>query len=446
MSEVPDGVQMPVFERRPPRPSATLMITRDGDEGVEVLLGKRSDSMPSFPGYWAFPGGGVSRIDKEASESLGISIQHCAIMREVVEELGLAPQNGQLIAVEPDFREMVAEDKANWFPLALDGDIPSDTTGMRVISMRTTPPFGPMRFENTFLHIHSNDHDNFSLIGQTEFIDGRWMRPIDMIEAWKNNVIKVAPPVVTLLMEVDRCLNLMNQDMEAVAVDLENRKPGRRSILFAHGVEVVPVRTATLPPADHTNCYLVGDPDGDFIVVDPAFRHREGMEKVAEAVERHNGNLVAVFYTHGHSDHLADKGLLKEAFDVPIWSASPSADRVLKDGEKLQLGNQEWTVLHTPGHHPEHLCLISQSGLVAGDMVAGIGTILIPPNEGDMIQYIDQLEFIEGHLNARDPLAPTTRNDGKQKTTSTRNLFRIYVESNGPSTRDRPLPDITPTD
>ena len=167
MSEVPDGVQMPVFERRPPRPSATLMITRDGDEGVEVLLGKRSDSMPSFPGYWAFPGGGVSRIDKEASESLGISIQHCAIMREVVEELGLAPQNGQLIAVEPDFREMVAEDKANWFPLALDGDIPSDTTGMRVISMRTTPPFGPMRFENTFLHIHSNDHDDFSLIGQT---------------------------------------------------------------------------------------------------------------------------------------------------------------------------------------------------------------------------------------------------------------------------------------
>lgn len=392
MSEVPDGVQMPVFERRPPRPSATLMITRDGDEGVEVLLGKRSDSMPSFPGYWAFPGGGVSRIDKEASESLGISIQHCAIMREVVEELGLAPQNGQLIAVEPDFREMVAEDKANWFPLALDGDIPSDTTGMRVISMRTTPPFGPMRFENTFLHIHSNDHDDFSLIGQTEFIDGRWMRPIDMIEAWKNNVIKVAPPVVTLLMEVNRCLNLMNQDMEAVAIDLENRKPGRRSILFAHGVEVVPVRTATLPPADHTNCYLVGDPDGDFIVVDPAFRHREGMEKVAEAVERHNGNLVAVFYTHGHSDHLADKGLLKEAFDVPIWSASPSADRVLKDGEKLQLGNQEWTVLHTPGHHPEHLCLISQSGLVAGDMVAGIGTILIPPNEGDMIQYIDQLE------------------------------------------------------
>ena len=78
MSEVPSGVSMPDFERKPPRPSATLMITRDGDDGVEVLLGQRCETMPSFPGYWAFPGGGVSRVDKAASEVLGISVQHCA--------------------------------------------------------------------------------------------------------------------------------------------------------------------------------------------------------------------------------------------------------------------------------------------------------------------------------------------------------------------------------
>ena len=392
MSEVPSGVSMPDFERKPPRPSATLMITRDGDDGVEVLLGQRCETMPSFPGYWAFPGGGVSRVDKPASEVIGISVQHCAILRELVEELGLAPQGGKLVAVEEDFRRMVVDDKANWFPLALDGDIPSDVTGMRIISMRTTPPFGPMRFENTFLHIHSKEHDEYSLVGQTEFEDARWMRPRDIIGAWQNNAIKVAPPVVTLLMEVERCLSMMDQDMTRVAIDLEARKPGRRSILFAQGVEVVPVKTATLPPADHTNCYLVGDPEGDFIVVDPAFRHREGMEDVAEAVERHKGELVAVFYTHSHGDHIADAGLLKEAFDVPIWSAAPNADRILKDGEVLKLGNQEWTVLHTPGHHPEHLCLISDSGLIAGDMVAGIGTILIPPHQGDMVTYIEQLE------------------------------------------------------
>jgi len=392
MSEVPDGVKMPENQRKPPRPSATLMITRNGDEGVEVLLGNRSESMPSFPGYWAFPGGGVSRVDSPASESLGISVQHCAILREVVEELGLAPKAGRLTTVDDNFRMMVVEDKTNWFPLALDGDISCDTTGIRIISMRTTPPFSPMRFENTFLHIHSDDHDEFSLIGQTEFVDARWMRPCDWIGAWQNNVIKIAPPVVTLLMEVDRCLNLTKQNMESVAKDLEERMPGRQSILFAHGVEVVPVKTATLPPANHTNCYLIGDPEGEFLLVDPAFRDRKGMNSVIEAVERHKGKLLAVFYTHDHPDHLADDALLKEAFDVPVWSASESSDRVLRDGEVLQLGNQDWTVLHTPGHHPDHLCLASKCGLVAGDMVAGIGTILIRPGEGEMTTYINQLQ------------------------------------------------------
>ena len=414
MSEVPNGVGMGDGQKLQLRPSATLMITRNGEEGVEVLLGNRSESMPSFPGYWAFPGGGVSRVDKAASESLGLSTQHCAILREVVEELGLAPSNGRLISVDENYRQMVVEDKSNWFPLALDGDIPCDTDGIRIISMRTTPPFSPVRFENTFLHIHSSNHDDFSLVGQTEFDDARWMRPCDWIGAWMDNIIKIAPPVVTLLMEVDRCLNLKNQNMESVAEDLEERMPGRRSILFAHGVEVVPIKTATLPPANHTNCYLIGDPEGEFILVDPAFRDRKGMELVIEAVERHKGELIAVFYTHDHPDHLADDNLLKEAFNVPIWSASESSDRVLKDGDVLQLGNQEWTVLHTPGHHPDHLCLASNCGLVAGDMVAGIGTILIRPGEGEMTTYIRQLQRLldlDPHLifPAHGPVIPLPR-------------------------------------
>ena len=53
---------------------------------------------------------------------------------------------------------------------------------------------------------------------------------------------------------------------------------------------------------------------------------------------------------------------------------------------------QKWQVLQTPGHHPGHICLLGDAGLVAGDMVAGIGTILIPPSEGDMDQYLQQLQ------------------------------------------------------
>ncbi len=401
MSEVPRGLTFPKFERKPPRQTATLMATRDGSNGVEVLLCQRVETMLAFPGYWVFPGGGISRVDKEASEALNISTHQCAIFREVVEELGLAPSDGKLIAVDENYRAMVVDEKENWFPLALDGDIPCDTKGIRIISNRTTPPFAPLRFENTFFHIHAKNHDDFSLVGQTEFDNARWETPANLIKEWKNNLLKIAPPVLTILMEVDRCLKIMDGDMERVAVDLENRKPGRKSILFANGVEVIPIPTATLPPADHTNCYIVGDTDTEFVLVDPAFRNREGMELVADSVERHKGELIAIVYTHSHSDHIADAGLLREAFDAPIWSGSSSSDRVLNDGEILQLGNQSWTVLHTPGHHPEHICLLSESGLIAGDMVAGFGTILVPPQEGDMVEYVNQLERLrdlEPHL------------------------------------------------
>ena len=67
---------------------------------------------------------------------------------------------------------------------------------------------------------------------------------------------------------------------------------------------------------------------------------------------------------------------------------------------------QEWTVLITPGHHPGHICLLSKAGLVAGDMVAGIGTILIPPGTGDMDLYIEQLQRLEGYGTPFDVSEP----------------------------------------
>jgi glyoxylase-like metal-dependent hydrolase (beta-lactamase superfamily II) len=188
--------------------------------------------------------------------------------------------------------------------------------------------------------------------------------------------------------------------MSLAAKDIASRLPGRQSILFAHGVEVVPIKTATLPPADHTNAYLLGDPDGDFVLVDPAAHLREGMEDLATAVERHNGTLIALLFTHSHGDHIGDLGLLREAFDVPIWgseytSKTVKCDRILNDGELLTLGKTEWEVLITPGHHPGHVCLLGDAGLIAGDMVAGIGTILIPPHTGDMQVYLEQLERLK---------------------------------------------------
>ena len=406
MSEVPEGVNLPAFARKAPRPSVTLTLTRDGENGVEVLLGRRAESMRAFPGYWAFPGGGVSRTDHEGeafvqNTTSASTSSVVAVVREMSEELGAVPNGSSVSVIDVELRKNILTDKSAFINALKDETITLDTSGLRHISSRTTPPFGPMQFENTFFHLHIGTQEfNPSTDLQTEFTALEWMRPSDMIERWKRHEIRVAPPVVTLLMEVERTLGHFGGNMIETAADLQERQPGRRSILFAHGVEVVPVKTATLPPADHTNAYLVGDPNGEFVLVDPACRMREGMEDLAEAVDRHRGELIAILFTHSHGDHIGDMDLLREAFDVPVWgseytSRTVHCDRILSDGEILQLGCQEWTVLVTPGHHPGHVCLLSEAGLVAGDMVAGIGTILIPPGTGDMDVYIEQLQRLQ---------------------------------------------------
>ena len=224
MSEVPKGVEMDSVSRKI-RPSATMMITRDGSNGVEVLLGRRAESMPAFPGYWAFPGGGLSRVDKLAVEELTQldgpnAAAIAAIMREVVEELGFACADGKIVVVDDAARSLVVADKANWLPQVKQGNIPCDTGGIRHISSRTTPPFGPVLFENTFLHIHGGSSQEVpqpSIVGQTEFVEFTWQSAERLLAKWKTHEMKIAPPVVTLMMQLKRTLARFDGNMESSA-------------------------------------------------------------------------------------------------------------------------------------------------------------------------------------------------------------------------------------
>jgi glyoxylase-like metal-dependent hydrolase (beta-lactamase superfamily II) len=86
----------------------------------------------------------------------------------------------------------------------------------------------------------------------------------------------------------------------------------------------------------------------------------------------------------------------------------PTVDRLLDEGDVLVLDGPEpqaWTCLHTPGHAPGHLCLHERSDrtLIVGDMVASEGTILIDPWDGDLGEYLRQLERLAA-LGARTAL------------------------------------------
>ena len=199
-----------------------MTLTRDGPNGVEVLLGRRSKTMRAFPNYWAFPGGGVSSVDQAAVEALSQlagpeAASIACIMREMSEELGLAASGDGAIAVDPEARAAIVEDKKRWLPLALEGSFPVERERIRTLSHRITPPFGPVQFDNAFLHLHLGPWSAVPAIDlepQTEFTEVMWAQPTEILARWKSHEIKVAPPVVTLLMEIERTLARTDRDME----------------------------------------------------------------------------------------------------------------------------------------------------------------------------------------------------------------------------------------
>ncbi len=67
-----------------PRPSATVILVRDADAGLEVLLVQRSPGQRFMGGFWVFPGGAV-----DAHEGDGDAAHRAAAVRELSEEAGV---------------------------------------------------------------------------------------------------------------------------------------------------------------------------------------------------------------------------------------------------------------------------------------------------------------------------------------------------------------------
>ncbi len=410
MSEVPSGLNFAAVSPVPIRDSASLMLTRSNNGDIEILLGKRSKSMRAFPNFWSFPGGGLSRKDIYSATKLNLdSDEHGAmkicIVRELCEELGLTIHNGKIYAVDKKIRRSVLENKDNWLKGVLAGNIEFSSAGLTLIRERITPIFAPMRFHNRFFHLHvSKDSPDFNLEEQTEFDKAKWYSIKKLLSDWNEHSIYLPPPLFTLIRDLDNLLK-KGVKLEIAITNLSSDSPEEKEINFSAGVICIPVKTATLPPASTTNCYLLGREGGDLLLVDPAAHNKEDLEWIMELVKSLKGNLIGFLLTHRHSDHYGNLKKLKELIGGKIWCSKHTSEYlgiedaiILNDNEKILLNHSEfsteWKVLITPGHCPGHICLLSKAGLIAGDMVAGYGTILIP-NEGNMEIYIEQLERIK---------------------------------------------------
>lgn len=179
---------------------------------------------------------------------------------------------------------------------------------------------------------------------------------------------------------------------------------GARAI--APTIQMLPVRTPTLPPATHTNTFLVGT--GEAVLVEPATPYREEQELMTEWVQKarlRGVEPVAILATHHHPDHVGGAMALRERLQLPLWAHAMTAqrldgiveiDRLIQDGERIVLEGPSptsLTAVHTPGHAPGHLCFVDEASgmMIAGDMVASVGTIIVEPTDGDMLLYLESL-------------------------------------------------------
>lgn len=162
----------------------------------------------------------------------------------------------------------------------------------------------------------------------------------------------------------------------------------------------------TMPPFTTTNTYLIVA-DGVAAVVDPGFGDESSLEIVRGALDSLGARLVkAILLTHTHGDHLAGLELVSSAYERPASYVHPgelaglrseSTVHGMADGRTLTVGGALVRALHTPGHSPGHLCfhLPEEGVLLAGDLVAGTGSVWVGLPEGDVAGYLASIERVE---------------------------------------------------
>jgi glyoxylase-like metal-dependent hydrolase (beta-lactamase superfamily II) len=155
-----------------------------------------------------------------------------------------------------------------------------------------------------------------------------------------------------------------------------------------------------------TQTYLIGG--SEVAVIDPGPDLPEHVDALEEAIG--GRPVVAIMCTHTHRDHSPASRPLADRTGAPLIGCAPlaletvgpradasfdgdySPDRVLEDGETLEVAGRPVTAVATPGHTSNHLCFAFEGALLTGDHVMGWSTTVVVPPDGDMAAYMQSLD------------------------------------------------------
>lgn len=135
------------------------------------------------------------------------------------------------------------------------------------------------------------------------------------------------------------------------------------------------------------NCFIIADDNTkEALVVDPG----DEPDRILELITTNNFNVRYIVCTHAHFDHVGAISEIKEKTgakitihrdELEIYKAArdqaafwgyeldplPEPDVFVSEGDKLEIGNLRFDILHTPGHSPGGICLYGEGILITGD-------------------------------------------------------------------------------
>ena len=411
----PSQYLRPFREPAPLWSAATVLLLRDGPQGLEVLMTRRAMTASFAPGAYVFPGGGIDDADAQShahakrrpTQSDTALTQAIAAIRESFEELGI------LLAHHADGSPARTEDIAALDRQASGGSF-AQQCAERGLTLSADQVFVlahwitdrdlPRRFDVPFLVARMPE-------GQTPVADEKeqfapeWVRPADALQRHAEGNFFIIFPTERTLQRLQAYATV-----DAVLADCASEQPwftscpragwlagqearymeheapfgelaltcpdgqivhhldwqSEQAVSLLKNVQRLTAPNPGVMTGPGTNSYLVGDPDTGFIAIDPGPADHEHLERLWRAA---GGDIRYIVCTHSHPDHSPGAAPLQalctqHGHTPPILglASHPTArahsqftpDRELADGERLVL--QGGGITHTLRvlHTPGH--------------------------------------------------------------------------------------------